>query len=292
MATNSPSRQITPRDLEMLAALDAYAPLTALQIKLLSRTWASPFGSARLVRDRLCLLAKERLVTSHPYAVLNSPHAENYYLLARPAYQLLHGPDYRPARKRQFSPIGLSRHRHQHAISEFLVHTVCGAQYSGVNLFGYQRENTVRLEAGGDAVYPDASFVLKRGDENFRFYLEMDVGTERVESEKVEADSIQRKLRTYDAFQSQNLDTRFRVLFVSAGNSAERIRHILAVADRVTTDPKKRTLFYGLRLMDYVGSRFAVTSPIFLNHRGERQSLVPDIPASTPLKPRVLLAVR
>jgi hypothetical protein len=53
--------QITPRDLEMLAALD-YAPFTARQLEKLSGTWAEPLPSDRLVRERLQSMAEARLV--------------------------------------------------------------------------------------------------------------------------------------------------------------------------------------------------------------------------------------
>ena len=158
--------------------------------------------------------------------------------LTREGYRLLHGPDAVPPRKRLFSPIGLSRHVHQRAISDFIVHTIRGAHLSGLEFLGYQPENAVRLDAGGETIYPDAAFVIKRGEEQFRFYLEMDCGTERIESEKTDTDSIERKLRTYDAFLNSTPGVRFRVIFVSAHNSLKRLQHILAIADRVKSFAK------------------------------------------------------
>lgn len=290
MANTSAHRFITPRDMELFAAIDRYAPLTALQLKILSQTWQSPYGSARLVRDRLCLLAKAGLVSAHPYAVLNSTHPENYYLLTRKGYQLLHGPDALPPRKRQFSPIGLSRHVHQRAVSDFIVHTVRGAHLSRLELLGYRPDNTVQIEAGGQTIYPDSSFLIKRGEEHFCFYLEMDCGTERVESEQAHADSIERKLRTYDAFMNSTPNNRFRVLFVSARNSMTRLEHILAIANRIKSFAN-RPLVYGVTLANYLSQQLAVTSPIFLDSNTRKQPLVPDIKVQAPHHAGMLLAV-
>ena len=108
-----------------------------------------------------------------------------------------------------------------------------------------------------------------------RFFAEIDNGTERVRSQK-DADSIERKIRTYDAVQDQCPDERFRVLFISGQNSPERLNHILKTVTAVVRNPQ-RTLFYGITLLEYLTTTFSVTSPVFRDHRGERQSLVPDI---------------
>ena len=110
----------------MLQALD-YAPLTARQVEKISMTWETPFNATRLVRERLQRLSEAKLVTTHRYAILDRGQPENYYLLSRRGYQLLHGPDSQPPTKGYFSPAGLGRQPHQRAISDFVVHTACGA---------------------------------------------------------------------------------------------------------------------------------------------------------------------
>lgn len=283
MTSVSPGRLVTLRDLEMLRALD-YAPLTARQLEKLSETWEEPFSSARLARERMQRLGEAKLVTFDRYAILDRGQPEHYYLLTRSGYQLLHGPDSQPPTKGYFSAAALARQPHQRAISDFIVQTICCAHRSGVRFTGFYRENSVRLTAGNKSVYPDASFALVTGDQTvLRFFVELDNSTERVRSQK-ETDSIERKIRTYDAVQDRSPDERFRVLFISAQNSQERLDHILEAAADITSN-RERTLFYGVTLAGYLATSFSVTSPIFLDHRGDRQSLVPDIKME-PLAPR------
>lgn len=289
MTSKTPGWQITPRDLELLAALD-YAPLTARQLQKLSETWATPFGSVRLVRERLQRLAAAKLVTSHPYSIMQPGQPELYAVLTRRGFQLVHGPDVEPTTKGCFSPVALARQPHQRALSDFIVHTAWGAWQSEIRLLSFYRENTIRLDAGGQSVYPDSSFVLSRGNESFRFYVEIDNGSERVQSQR-DADSIERKIRTYEAYQDLVPTSRFRVVFVSARDSAPRLQHILGLAGRIARD-SNRTLFYGITQTRFLTSPYAVTSPIFWDPRGRTQSLIPDIPVATLLQSQVLLTAK
>jgi hypothetical protein len=280
---------LSPRDLVLLAALD-YAPLTARQLQKLSDTWEIPFPSSRLVRERMQRMAEAKLVTSHPYAILRPGQPEHYYLLTRQGYELVHGPDVEPPTRGYFSPIALARHPHQQALSDFIVHTAWGSHQSGVLLNGVYRENTICLTAGGQSLYPDSSFLLTRDNAHFRFFAEIDNGTERVRSQK-DNDSIERKIRTYDTFQDTSPSNRFRVLFVSVQNSRDRLLHILETAARVMREPN-RTLFYGITLAEYLTSLHPVTSTRFLDHRGRRQSLIPDVKAPSFLSPASLQPAR
>ena len=285
MSSASRGWQITPRDLEMLAALD-YGPLTGRQLEKLSDAWAEPFPSGRMARERLQRMAEAKLVKPYNYAVVRSIKPENYYVLTRRGYQLVHGPDSEPPTKEYCSPIALVRQFHQQALSDFIVHTAIGAHRSGIQLTGFRRENTIRLDAGGRSVYPDSSFLLTNKDEHFRFYAELDTGSERIRSDK-DTDSIERKLRTYDAFQTLQSGARFRVLFVCVQSSRDRMLHILETAARVISDPN-RTLFYGITLTDYLTTLYPVTSPRFLDHRGGQHSLIPDVMAASLLSPAEL----
>lgn len=269
----------------MLAALD-YGPLTGRQLEKLSDAWAEPFPSGRMARERLQRMAEAKLVKPYNYAVVRSIKPENYYVLTRRGYQLVHGPDSEPPTKEYCSPIALVRQFHQQALSDFIVHTAIGAHRSGIQLTGFRRENTIRLDAGGRSVYPDSSFLLTNKDEHFRFYAELDTGSERIRSDK-DTDSIERKLRTYDAFQTLQSGARFRVLFVCVQSSRDRMLHILETAARVISDPN-RTLFYGITLTDYLTTLYPVTSPRFLDHRGGQHSLIPDVKAASLLSPAEL----
>ncbi len=257
MTRVSPGWLVTPRDVELLRALD-YAPLTARQLEKLSMTWEAPFRSTRLVRERLQRMGEAKLVSVHRYAILDRGQPENYYLLSRRGYRLLHGPDSQPPTKGYFSPAGLARQPHQRAVSDFVVHTACGAHRSGIRFTGFYRENTIRLAADGQSIYPDASFALvTRDDKVFRFFVEIDNDTERIRSQK-DADSIERKIRTYDAVQDQSPERR------GSCSSPRRI-------------PQRDS------------TTFSVTSPLFVDHRGDRQSLVPDIRAGSLLAPAALM---
>jgi hypothetical protein len=289
MASVARGWQITTRDLEVLAALD-YAPLTARQLEKLSEAWQSPFPSLRLVRERLWQLSKAKLVAWHCYAIFQRGQPEHYYVPTRQGYQLIHGPDAKPPTKGFFSPVALGRQSHQRALSDFIVHTAVGAHRSAAGFTEFSRENALRIDVGGDTVYPDCSFLLTRGDQEFRFYVEIDNGTERIRSDKA-CDSIERKLRIYAAFQELTYSTRFRVLFVSVPNSRDRLLHILETATRVIRDAN-RTLFYGITMADYLTTPYPTVASGFIDHRGRRQSLIPDINAAAILPPRVLLPNR
>jgi hypothetical protein len=127
------------------------------------------------------------------------------------------------------------------------------------------------------------------GDELFRFYVEIDNGTERIQSLR-EVESIERKIRTYEAVQDIDPVSRFRVLFVSAQDSVHRLQHILRAVGRVTRDPN-RTLFYGITMAQYLTADRPVISPVFLDRRGRSLALIPDAFQSTFLDPALLLTV-
>lgn len=275
MTSNPVGFKITERDLNLLAALD-YGPLTAGEAYKLSQTWPVPFGKVRLVRERLLVLSAAKVVTTHAYAITRWDESPNYYLLTKTGYQLVHGHESIPPTAGFFSPVALARQPHQRAISRFIVHSVCGAHRCGKQFTDFYRENTVQLAVADDTVFPDASFVLQQDGEPFRYFLEMDTGSESIVSQKKSADSIERKIRIYEAYQEAHPETRFRVLFVFANNSIQRLGHVLDAARRIARDPN-RTVFYCITLKEYLTNKFPVTSPIFIDHRHGRQSLLPDI---------------
>lgn len=177
-----------------------------------------------------------------PYAIAGRGEP-NYYTLTRHGLRILNGPDTEPATKRSFLPVAIARQQHTFALADFVVHTAVAAHRAGVALIDFQRENTVCLDAGGERVYPDAGFTLEfGGDQAYRFYVELDNRTERIKSKK-DADSIERKLRVYEAVQDRTPE-RFRVLFVSL-RGRQRVEHILAAARQITHKPK-RSLVYGV----------------------------------------------
>lgn len=197
--------------------------------------------------------------------------APAYFRLARPGFQLLHGPDAAVPTKRYFRPLGIGRQHHTHALADFIVHTAVAAREAGVLLDGVYRENTVRLVCQGESLFPDAAFqLIGAHGRSLKFFVELDNSTERLESQNGE--SWERKIRLYDGFQD-TCDSRFRVLIVTT-RSHERLDHILKLA-AIRSKNSARALFYGIHLPDYLNEQDAVRLACFRDHHGTRVALVP-----------------
>lgn len=258
------------RDLEIFTALNR-CPLTARQLFKLSETFALPFTDEHRVRERLLLLATSGRVRRWPYATAGRG-APNYYKLSRLGYRLLCGDEASPPSKRAFSRVGISRQHHTRALADFIVHTAVLAHRAGICFDGFCRENSVRLAAGDDSVFPDCAFQLLPGDgREFSFFVELDNSTERIHTEK-DVESWQRKLRVYDRFQ-RRCGRRFRVLIVTT-RSQLRLDHLLAAAAEVLQNDS-RSLFYGIHLDDFLRLTDGLRSACFRDHNGRGQALVP-----------------
>ena len=280
-ASAAPLRLVTPRDLDVLAALD-YAPLTAAQLLKISRTFLHPFSSERRVRKRLRVLCFTKRVQSFPYATAGSG-APNYYTLTRLGYRLLHGDTADPPVKRAFGPIGLARQHHTHSLAEFIVHTIVAAHEAGLDFTNFTRENTLRIAVGEQCLYPDCGFdLMDPTGEQFSFLVEIDAGSERIRSPK-EVESWERKIRLYDQYQDA-LGRRFRVLIV-ATHGPDRADRLLQMAAKLVKNPH-RSLFYGISLSAYLACPDPLRAPCFRDHQGRSVSLVParlsSLPASSP----------
>ncbi|MGE0536193.1 MAG: replication-relaxation family protein [Pirellulales bacterium] len=278
MATRVPHRHVTPRDHRILAALDI-APLTAKQLKKLSATWPYPFNALRTARERLQSLSELGLLRIHRYATLYPGQPEQYYVLTREGFQTLHGPDAKPPTKGHFAELAISRQAHSRGLADFLVHFQVAAHRSNVAVSGMYRENSLQLTAGDESVYPDAAFVLVTSDrQEYRFFVEIDCGTERLQSMNSDR-TWQRKARVYHRLQDEHKENRFRVLVVAVRAGTERVSNILKTASAVHRDPN-RTLFLGVTMFAMLSAEHAATAPIFIDHRGRPQSLVPDRPVA------------
>jgi hypothetical protein len=198
--------------------------------------------------------------------------AQNYYTLTSVGYRLLYGDEATPPTKRYFGDIGVANHHHTRCLADFIVHTTVAAHRAGVRLANFYRENTLYLEVGDERLYPDCAFQLITAEGRaFSYFVELDNGSERVESEKP-IDSWERKIRLYDSYQD-GCPQRFRVLIVTTRRQ-ERLTHIMDTAVRLASNPH-RSLFYGVLLPRYLATHSPVTSASFVNHRGETVSLVP-----------------
>lgn len=271
MATE-PLRLVTDRDREILAALDL-VPQTAVQLLTISQTFALPFTTERRVRERLQQLCEAGRVHRWPFATAGQG-APSYYKLSRLGFQLLHGEGAEPPTRRAFEPIGLLKQEHTKALADFLVHTVVAAHRSRLRFMNFYRENTLRLQVGEESLFPDAAFQLvDQAGSGFNFIAELDRSTERIRSIK-DTESWERKIRFYERCQDSS-KTRVRVLIVGIRES-DRLRRILETAARIVRNPN-RSLFYAIDLPRYLDQVQPLTSPCFVDHRGNPVGLITAI---------------
>lgn len=264
-------RMLTDRDYEVLEALDR-TPLSAAQLAKLSRTFAHPFRSERMVRERLLALGTAGWIRSARYATTSPGAGQNYYRLTRTGYGILYGASAKPPTKRYFSPLSIARHHHTRSLADFIVHTITSAHHAQAVFTDYYRENTLRLTVGSECLYPDCAFQLVVPDGRaFNYLVELDNHTERIRSTQ-DADSWQRKIRLYEELQSSS-PSRFRVLVVTT-RSGPRLGTILSLAATLTSN-RQRSLFLGVPLSSYLEYADAVRSDVFLDHHRRAVSLLP-----------------
>ena len=280
MANSSQRCVITPRDLDVLAALDR-CPLTAQQLLKLSRSFCLPFTTERRVRERLQQLEQQHWLTSWFYATASRGGSPSYWKLTRDGYRVLHGTDAVLPKRRFFEQIALGHHHHTMSLADFIVQTFVAAHRLGIEVRYFARENSVRMEAAGSVLYPDCAFQLfTPSGRAFNFVVELDNGTERIRSPQ-DVESIERKVRGYDLHQSSTPSFdhgRFVVLFVTT-RTADRLTHILQAAARIMRNPR-RTLFLGVTLSAFLTHDAPLTAPLFQSPTGRQQSLIPEDSAS------------
>ncbi|QDT38383.1 replication-relaxation family protein [Stratiformator vulcanicus] len=266
--------KIGPRDIEILEAIDR-CPLTAAQLKWLSNTFEMPFRDEHNLRRRLRLLGASGLIRCWPYALVGDGRAPRYWKLTRDGYRLLYGEDAPLPRRRHFEEIGHGRHHHTHALTQLVVRLITAGQDHGIRMTHFARENSVRLETGSFTVYPDCGFRLEtREGKSYCFHVELDNGSERVRTRQ-DVESIERKLRAYDAHQSQfsaDDPDRYMVLFVTTRSEA-RLDHVFALANDVMRN-RQRTVFLGCGL-ETLMRHDPYREAIFRDHRGLKRTILP-----------------
>ena len=275
--------KIGPRDIEILTAIDRF-PMTPAQLCHLSQTFESPFQDENNLRRRLRVLTQANLVQSWPYAIAGDGRPPRYFKLTRDGYRMLHGTNAALPKRRYFQAIRPGHHHHTFSLSELLAHLIVSGHRHGCVVESFARENSVRLDVPvADepeattlmALYPDCSFAVRKPDGRlFSFMVELDNGTERIRSPH-DLSSIERKLRGYDAHQSQfdKFDpARYLVLFVTT-RSEIRVKHILDHAASVMRQPN-RTVFLGCDL-HLLKSGDPFRDSLFQDHRGLKRALVP-----------------
>ena len=270
MANVLQRRLITPRDLEILSALDR-SPLTVEQLLKLSTTWQKPFTSARRVRERMHELTEAGWVKKSLYATATSGGSPAYFQLTLTGFRIIYGNTAKPTTKRHLNGIAISHQHHTRCLADFIVHTIVCADRHGIAMTDFCAENSCRFAVGDDSIWPDSAFrLIAPGGYPFNFVVELDNSTETVRSQR-DADSWERKIRLYDQFQDV-CERRFRVLVVTT-RSQERLKHILDAAQALQRN-RWRSLFYGVYLPDYLQQSDAIRGACFLDHRGRPIALV------------------
>lgn len=266
--------QIGPRDFELLTAIDRCA-MTVKQLRRLSETFDAPFTDDANLRRRLRTLADASIIRKFAYAIASEGRSPYYYKLTRDGYRMLHGNGVPFPKHRYFEAISPGHHYHTNALAEMVVHLCITARRNDAELLHFARENSVKLVAEPFTLYPDSAFVIRRSDgRTFPFVVELDRGTERVHS-KQDVESIERKIRGYDAHQSKfgKFDPdRYLVLFITT-RSKRRLKYIFDVAAELITQPKRR-VFVGCELKDFLATD-PFQTPVFQDHRGLKRHLIP-----------------
>lgn len=266
--------KIGPRDIEILQALDR-SPLTVSQLCRISKTFSNPFRDEGNLRRRMRTLSQAGLVRSWPYAIASTGQSPRYFKLSRDGYRMLHGMAAGIPRRRFFEEIRSGHHHHTNALSGLIVELVLCGHQKGIRMQHFARENSVKMEARGFTLFPDCAFQLQTRDgQVFNFIVELDNGTERVRTRE-DVESIERKIRGYDAHQSQfaaDDQRRYLVLFVTTRSSV-RLKHILDLAAIVMENPQ-RTVFLGSDLSSLLETN-PFSANAFKDHRGLRRMLLP-----------------
>lgn len=274
MTTTSPQLHITERDLELLAAID-FHPLTAEQLLRLSDTFEEPFTQLRLLQRRLKRLSDAGFVRSRPFATTTgaSPH---YFKLTRVGFRALHGEREPLPTRRFFEEIAQGHHHHTRCLGDFLVHTMVHAGSCGAVLRNFTRENDLRIESDGLTLFPDCTFQLALpGGQVFSYLVELDNGSERIRS-AINTESIERKIRGYDAYQSRfhALDPMRPVVLFITTRSSERTRHILDAARQSMNNPN-RTVFLAAELRTFLTASNPLFDVCLTDNRGRKRGLLP-----------------
>lgn len=268
--------KIGQRDLDLLTALDR-CPMTARQLCQLSVTFDQPFSDEGNLRRRLRTFASADIVKKFPYAIASDGRTPNYYKLTREGYRLIYGESTAMPKRRYFEAISPGHHHHTNSLADLIVHLCVTAQQNDCRILHYARENSVKLVAEPFTLYPDAAFVIERSDgRRFPFVVEFDNGTERVRS-KQDVESIERKIRGYDAHQSRfdcHDPSRYLVLFIST-RSERRLDYILQTTAGIVSTQGRRVIL-GCGLAEFLAADpFEIA--VFVDHRRLRRTIVPTI---------------
>jgi len=275
MATRTPTKkgwQKTLRDDDIMLALTR-CPLTAEGILSLSQTWLQPFTSLRRVQERMKDLTAAGQLHSWRYATTGQGGARLYYKLTLAGYRtIMQDDEIKPPTKRFFHEMNPGRHRHQQALSKFIVQTYVAAHHRGIKVIDFHPENTFKIDCGERPLFPDARFTLAlpNGDQ-FTYCIELDNSTESVLSYQ-SADSISSKMQRY-LIDMVATPQPYRVLFPITG-SPDRLQHIVDVTKQLMVSEKSFLPFYIVLLDDYLAHPDAFFHPCFHSLQNKKIALL------------------
>lgn len=273
------------RDAEILRTMHQLGAVTPQHILTVSRTWEAPFPDLHTVRRRLRKLRHAGWTREYPLTA-HIPNARHYYRLTRQGFRMIY-PESPMPEDTFFRAVADARQRHTFALADVLAHTHAACAAHRVCVMAFRREDEITLDGGGFAASPDHFLQLKNSGMTFNLFLEVDRGTEPVESEGF--NSVRRKLAAYEVYQDAALaqwDFRFRVAFLTT--SIERVHTILRSALRLAKN-RDRLVCYAAPMNSYLAETDPLRTPLFLDHHGRWQALVDIHPTAQFLKTSIRL---
>ena len=258
---------------------------------------SEPFQNERRVRERMQAMIQAGLARSAPIA-MPSGGVANWYRLTVAGYRTVGGLERALPTKTFFEPIRIPLQSHATRLAEAIVHTLVESHRSRVALKDYRRENELLINGGIRKQFPDSYFRFQRSGYQFNVMLELDNGTEPIDS--LEPQSIREKILTYEAHQDATLtwwrnqgcpksvNPRFRTVFLT--KTAIRAEHIVALAGELAQN-KDRLVCFATTLDDYLSEDHVLRRPIFLDHHGRWQSLMNIHPTTHSKRTPVRLAI-
>lgn len=266
--SSKPRLIYTDRDRAIHAAL-RLAPLDARQLLKFSETFDRPFTTDRKVRERMQEHQAAGWTTTRVYATAGVGLL-NYYQLAPAGHRLLAGPASALPQRSFFRPVAPALQRHTRDLADVIVHTAVHARRLGCPLADQLGDRQCMLTLGERAQRPDHAFRIVTREGAFTFYDELDEATEPIASQR-QRESLEGKIRFHEDYQNAT-GARYRVRFLFA-RPGSRLQEFLRLARQYAT--RQRTIFYAVPLQEYLCHEAPLTSPLFLDHFGRRQALVP-----------------
>lgn len=267
-----PKANLTNRDLELFSYL-LHLPLTANQAYRLSQTFTEPFQSERVVFRRLSKLASAGYLRRYYFAFPASGRNPAYWRLTSLAINHLNvTKDGTAIKKSRRTSIGVSLHFHSHHVSEVAIQLLLSAKQNGIRVDSFEVEKAIQFNESGEVIVPDISLLLTCPEGKvYCYFVELDTGSERVNTLQRLPSSIKKKLDFYERYrQSQNQT--FRVLFVTT-SSQQRATNILNFSHSLAQN-KAAQLVCAADFESVIASQDILMEPVFQNQRLQTVALM------------------